>query len=233
MTAEKAPRKESILIVEDDPSLNRRLHEVLGSRWAVDGALSAAEASAKLEAEHFDLLLLDLHLPDRHGLELLEELEREGLVSRAIILTGHGDRNSAIEALRLHSLDFLTKPVDAEVLSAAVEKALAQDPVVTAPLDALLTRARRFLREGRIEGAESQLRAARMHQPDSPEIVNLLGVAAELRHDLTEAVDLYHLADSLRPYAPARRNSERLVFRSWQGPGHGVAIDFGLEDDEV
>lgn len=223
---------ESILIVEDDTSLNRRLQDVLGSRWMVEGVSSAAEARARLEEDHFDLLLLDLHLPDRNGLDLLEELEREGLVVRVIILTGHGDKSSAIEALRLHSLDFLTKPVEPQELVETVEKALAADPVVTASLEILLPRARRFLRAGKVQGAEAQLRAARMHHPDSPEVVNLLGVAAELRHDFTAAVELYNMAERLHPYPPARRNSERLVHRSWKGPGAGVQIDYGDGDDD-
>lgn len=225
-------RKHNILVVEDDPALNRRIRSVLGARWTVAGALTAGDALRRLEEEHFDLVVLDLHLPDRDGLDLLQELEAEGLVTRVVILTAHGDLPSAVGALRLHSLDFLSKPVEPRVLVERIAAALAEEPVVTAPVETVLARARRFLRGGELDAALAELGAARKRWPESPAVVNLLGVAAELRHDFPQATDLYHLAGELgRPYLPARRNAERLVSRSWKGPGAGSGIDFG-EDDE-
>jgi DNA-binding response OmpR family regulator len=226
-------REQKILVVEDDPALNRRLRGVLGARWAVDGALTAADALRRFQEDHFDLLVLDLHLPDRDGLDLLQELEAKGLVTRVVILTAHADLPNAIGALRLHSLDLLRKPVEPRVLVERVEKALAEGPVVAAPLETVLDRARRFLRAGRLDAATAELEAARGRWPESPAVVNLLGVAAELRHELSQASRLYHLAGELgRAYSPARRNAERLVFRSWKGPGAGAGIDFGDDDED-
>jgi DNA-binding response OmpR family regulator len=223
--------KHSILVVEDDPTLNQRIQSVLAPRFSVAGALTAADARARLEADHFDLMLLDLHLPDRGGLELFEEAERDGLVGRAVILTGHGDLSTAIQAVRLRSLDYLNKPVDPDELIQRVERALAEAAPVVAPLETILARARRFLRADKIDGALAQLEAARGRYPESPEIVNLQGVAAELRHDLSAAAELYRRADSLerRSYGPARRNAERLASRSWQRSAGG--IDFGDQED--
>lgn len=219
--------KQSILVVEDDPTLNQRIQSVLAPRFTVAGALTAADARARLEADHFDLMLLDLHLPDRGGLELFEEVERDGLVGRAVILTGHGDLSTAIQAVRLRSLDYLNKPVDPDRLIERVERALAEAAPVVAPLETILARARRFLRADKIDGALAELDAARRRYPDSPEIVNLQGVGAELLHDLGTATEHYRRADALGPrsYPPARRNAARLASRSWNPPQSGV--DFG------
>jgi DNA-binding response OmpR family regulator len=216
-----------ILVVEDDPTLNQRIQSVLAPRFGVAGALTAADARSKLEEDHYDLLLLDLRLPDRDGLELFAEAEREGLVGRAIVLTGHGDLSTAIQAVRLRSLDYLEKPMAPDVLLERVERALAEDAPIGATLDVVLARARRFLRAGKIDGAVAQLEAARRHYPDSPELLNLEGVAAEMRHDFAAATELYRRSDQLgrRSYPPARRNAERLASRSWQPTK--AKIDFG------
>lgn len=222
-----------ILVIEDDPALNSHLVRVLRERWPrTDGVLTAAAAKASLEAARYDLVLLDLMLPDENGLDLLRELQRDGLVGKAVVLTGHGDLPAAIEALRLHTQDFLRKPIEPRVLLARVEAALAAGRADQEAATASGTRrARRFLRLGRRDDAARELEAVRELGPVTAELWNLLGAEAELRHDRVAAAHCYHLALELDPeYGPAQRNSGRLIHRTWRKDVARGGVDLGGEE---
>lgn len=100
----------SLLVVEDERSLSKLWAMELGDLVEATLAYSLAEARERLKARAFDAILLDLHLPDGNGLELLGEVVERGDPSAVIILTGHADLDSAIQALRLGAYDFLLKP---------------------------------------------------------------------------------------------------------------------------
>jgi DNA-binding NtrC family response regulator len=114
----------SILIVDDDAavlSLLRRFF--LGHGWLVFEAAEGAECAQLYEQERPDLVILDLQLPGMSGLRLLEVLRARDPDATIILLTGHGDIATAVEAMRLGAENFLTKPVELSHLEAAVERA--------------------------------------------------------------------------------------------------------------
>ena len=100
----------SLLVVEDERSLSKLWALELGDLVEATLAYSLLEARAKLNGRAYDVVLLDLHLPDGNGLELLQEVVARGDQSSVIILTGNADLDSAIQALRLGAYDFLLKP---------------------------------------------------------------------------------------------------------------------------
>jgi DNA-binding NtrC family response regulator len=113
-----------ILVVEDDVPFSALLREELGTRGhAVVAAASLAEARNALQDTGFDVVLLDLHLPDGSGLVLLREIASEGLATESVVLTGHAELPSAIEAMKLGAYDYLSKPARLDELHALVEKA--------------------------------------------------------------------------------------------------------------
>ena len=100
------------LIVEDDESFRLGLVELVrGEGFTVATAGSLAEARAELDAARPDIVLIDLHLPDGTGLELLAAIEDPGAVE-TILITGQASVNTAVEALRRGAADYLTKPID-------------------------------------------------------------------------------------------------------------------------
>lgn len=111
-----------ILFVDDDPAVLRSLgdyFERLGHE--VYRASSGKEGIKLFEQHQPDVVVLDLFMPEMPGMEVLEVLVRRQAM--VIMLTGHGELENAIQAMRLGAENFLTKPVDMAHLVAAVEKA--------------------------------------------------------------------------------------------------------------
>jgi len=108
-----------VLIIDDEASLRDTLARILEkagceTRAAVDGY----EAFNLLRKEVFDLVFLDIHLPEMDGLQVLKEIRQGDQKLPVILLTGYGTLQSAVEALRLGATDYLLKPFDPEVLVA-------------------------------------------------------------------------------------------------------------------
>jgi DNA-binding NtrC family response regulator len=121
-----------VLIVDDEARLREILVRAIGS-WGFTavGARSAEEGLRLMEAEPFDISILDLNLPSMMGMELFEKIRRKWPDHQVIILTGFGDLDSARAAIHLEVVDFLKKPCHLGELEQALAKAtqrLAKPP---------------------------------------------------------------------------------------------------------
>ncbi len=117
-----------ILVVDDEAEIRNSLEEILREEdYGVTCAASAAEAMIMLDDAPYDVVLLDIWLPDRDGLEVLTDIRRMSTESRpeVIIISGHGTIETAVKATKLGAYDFLEKPLSLErtliVLKNAVE----------------------------------------------------------------------------------------------------------------
>ncbi|MCA9213126.1 MAG: sigma-54-dependent Fis family transcriptional regulator [Planctomycetales bacterium] len=115
-----------ILIVDDEPNIRSGLAkglEKLADR--IESAGSANEALDKFDAGTFQLVIADVRLPgDRDGLELISLLRQREPDTTAIVITAHGTVETAVEAMRRGAFDFITKPVDLELIRQQVAKAV-------------------------------------------------------------------------------------------------------------
>ena len=115
-------------IVDDDAGMRRALTRLLSAAgYAARGYASAGEFLIAEGDARTGCLVLDLHLPGPNGLELQEALRRQGRSLPVVFLSGRADIASSVRALKAGASDFLTKPVQGEVLIAAVRAALAAD----------------------------------------------------------------------------------------------------------
>ena len=114
----------SLLVVDDDTTTRETLTDYFADiGWAIRVAATASEGR-RLAAEHSpDVALVDLRLPDADGLVLIEALLADDADLAIIVLTGHADVPTAVRAMRLGATDLVEKPVNLEVLRAAVERA--------------------------------------------------------------------------------------------------------------
>ncbi|MEW6128331.1 MAG: sigma-54 dependent transcriptional regulator [Acidobacteriota bacterium] len=115
----------SVLLIEDDEDLAFAFNAIL-SRYHYEVRV-VADATSALEAvsqSTFDLVLLDLGLPDADGMEVLATLKEEDAVCPVVVLTGRDNATSAVKALRLGATDYLTKPITSEVLINVVSRAI-------------------------------------------------------------------------------------------------------------
>jgi DNA-binding NtrC family response regulator len=115
----------NILIVDDDPSLRRALRERL-EFWGHAAMESKDGPSALTAAEEreFDLILLDLSMPQLGGEQVLRTLRERGCGADIVILTAHGSIESAVESLKAGAADFLLKPADFDLLRRTIDRLL-------------------------------------------------------------------------------------------------------------
>jgi len=113
-----------ILLVDDDPQICNLLGgelERIGHQ--VTTRMSGADALAELRSRDFDVILLDINMPEMNGMEVLKAVKDMDSLSEVIMLTGHGTIDRAIEAMRLGAYDFLTKPCKLTKLEIILQKA--------------------------------------------------------------------------------------------------------------
>ena len=114
----------TILIVDDEPHIRRLLHGTLTrADYRVTEAGSARQAMAEIEANAPDVVLLDLGLPDRDGLELLPLIQQKSKAA-VLIVSARDATDEKVAALDLGAIDYVTKPFDTEELLARVRVAL-------------------------------------------------------------------------------------------------------------
>ena len=115
-----------ILVIDDEPEITRALRSILTAHgFEPIVAASAGEGLDLLQRRHPDLVLLDLVLPDRSGLEVTRTIRQEfGLDLPIVVLSAHGEEDSKVEALDLGADDFVTKPFGVRELLARMRAAL-------------------------------------------------------------------------------------------------------------
>ncbi len=119
------PRKAHLLLVDDDPntlaSLSRAFRLAGHEATVCDNAARAVEL---LRTETFDVILSDVVMPGRSGLELLEDLKKAGVKTPIVLISGQANIEMAVKATKLGALDFLEKPLSTDKLLVTVENAL-------------------------------------------------------------------------------------------------------------
>jgi two-component system response regulator RegA len=111
----------TLLIVEDDKSFLQRLARAMESRgFAVTTAETVADGLTHLETASPAYAVVDMRLEDGNGLDVISALKKRRPDARAIILTGYGNIATAVNAVKLGAVDYLSKPADADDVVAAL-----------------------------------------------------------------------------------------------------------------
>jgi len=128
---------ENILIVEDEEALRMTLGDRLQSYgYCVDFASDGNEGTEKATQLPFDLIILDIMLPQKSGLEVCTDIRRAGLATPILLLTARGQVNDKVVGLKLGADDYVTKPFDTLELMARIEALLRRAPTRTASTSA-------------------------------------------------------------------------------------------------
>ena len=116
-----------ILIIEDEESIRRVLNKVLmqdDKSYSVTEAVDGLDGISKINSSKYDLILCDIKMPKKDGIEVLKHILKECPNTPTIMISGHGDLETAVESMRLGAFDYISKPPDLNRLLNSVRSAL-------------------------------------------------------------------------------------------------------------
>ncbi|MDO5637119.1 MAG: sigma-54 dependent transcriptional regulator [Myroides sp.] len=122
-----------ILIIEDEASIRRVLSKILAEEndaYLITEAADGEEGLEKIKAEDFDLVICDIKMPNKDGEEVLQEAKKIKPETPFIMISGHGDLETAVNTMRLGAFDYISKPPDLNRLLTTVRNALDNKSLV-------------------------------------------------------------------------------------------------------
>lgn len=121
-----------ILIVDDERSIRNSLSEILSDEgYETDVAEDGPTAIDKAGKERFDVIFCDIKMPNMEGTEVLERLRRDGVDSAVVMISGHGDIDTAVECIKKGAFDFIQKPLDLNRILITVKNATERSKIIT------------------------------------------------------------------------------------------------------
>jgi two-component system response regulator AtoC len=180
-----------VLVVDDDPQMQFFLKEALErQQYDVTVTATAEAALDALKASKFDLILLDVRLPGMSGLDAVDEIQKIARRTPIIIMTAHGTRDTALDAVRRGAYDYFTKPFRLEEMEVVVRRALEKTGLL-AEVERLRAQLASARRRGRLVGSGRAMEEAlqlidRVGPTDST--VLILGESGTGKELIAEAV---------------------------------------------
>ncbi|HCV43499.1 MAG TPA: hypothetical protein DGH68_08430 [Bacteroidetes bacterium] len=115
----------SILFVDDDPDLREIVSDQLSaSGYDVDSAEDGELAIDKLQEKNYEVVLLDITMPNKNGMDVLRFTKDHSMSCKVIMLTGMVGLSIAIESIKLGAADYITKPYNMDYLLSSIKRAL-------------------------------------------------------------------------------------------------------------
>jgi DNA-binding response OmpR family regulator len=203
-----------VLIVDDEKNIRLTLSQSLDSLGLeTDTAMDGEEALAKVKAGDYSLILLDLKMPGMDGMQVLRGLREIRPDVRVIVITAYGTVESAVEAMKLGTVDFIQKPFASEEIRGVVSQVLQRDQLdeqKAVDYSSCLELAKRSVADRKFAVAIDHVRRAIALEPGRPEAFNLLGTLLEIDRNVPAAEECYREALKLDPsHRPAKENLER------------------------
>jgi DNA-binding NtrC family response regulator len=123
----KSPAVPKVLVVDDEPVVVNSIRKTLSRKaYKIEEAFSGKEAIDRIMAGSYDLVLLDMRLPDANGLDLISVIKQKRPELRVVIVTGYASIDTAVEAVKRGANDYMAKPFTPEELSTVTSKVLTR-----------------------------------------------------------------------------------------------------------
>jgi len=120
-----------ILVIDDERPIRNSMKEILSDEgYEVDVAENGASALEMVEKEKYDVIFCDIKMPGMDGIEVLDKLGEAGVESSVIMISGHGDIDTAVECIRKGAYDFIQKPLDLNRILITVKNATDKTKLV-------------------------------------------------------------------------------------------------------
>lgn len=125
-------RNMKILVVDDERAIRNSLMEILGDEgYDVDIAEDGATAVGMAEKERYDVIFCDIKMPNMEGTEVLEKLRADGVDAAIVMISGHGDIDTAVECIKKGAFDFIQKPLDLNRILITIKNATERTQIIT------------------------------------------------------------------------------------------------------
>ena len=120
-----------ILVIDDERAIRNSLKEILGDEgYDVDTAEDGIQAVEMIDKEHYDVVFCDIKMPGKDGEEVLDFVSSNGIDSAMVMISGHGDIDTAVECIKKGAFDFIQKPLDLNRILITVKNAAERTTLV-------------------------------------------------------------------------------------------------------
>lgn len=121
-----------ILIIDDEKSIRKTLREILEyEKYQVDEAVDGIEGLTLIEKNKYDIVLCDIKMPKMDGIEVLDKINASSSDIPVVMISGHGNIETAVEAVKKGAFDFIAKPLDLNRLLVTIRNAMDKSTLVT------------------------------------------------------------------------------------------------------
>ncbi len=121
-----------LLIIDDEKSIRRTLREILEyEKYQVDEAADGVEGITLIQKNKYDIILCDIKMPKMDGIEVLEKVMQLSSDTPVVMISGHGNIETAVEAVKKGAFDFISKPLDLNRLLVTIRNAMDKSTLVT------------------------------------------------------------------------------------------------------
>ena len=198
----------SVLILDDDAQTGRMLRTALASWGLTADTLQEPTRALDLLRQHeYDLILLDVVMPDVSGMDLLASIREVCPAACVIMMTGYADTAMAIEALRMGAFDFLEKPIELQLLQHAVKRALETQAMARAHQHTLSELQRS---KGELQAYTAHLEQLNTELRETHHAMLVLARNADRTRQDTEERIIAHLRSLVLPLIGDMQQDERL-----------------------
>ena len=121
-----------VLIVDDERSIRRTLRDILEfEKYKVDEAVDGLDALAKLKKDKYDVIIMDIKMPKMDGLDALDRIAVIAPDTPTVMISGHGNIETAVEAVKKGAFDYIAKPPDLNRLLITIRNAMDKSTLIT------------------------------------------------------------------------------------------------------
>jgi two-component system, NtrC family, sensor kinase len=195
-----------VLVVDDEEQVRNLLSNYLGASYPCSKAASADEALQLLAAAPYALVIADVMMPGRNGIELLREITARYPDTTVVMVSGVARTQRVLDAVRLGAYDYILKPCDLDVLSMTVERALERRALLRA---ARYYKADLERRNGELRRSKAELESLQAQIIQSEKMASLGQLAAGVAHELNNPAGF--LYGNMEMLGELVRGLERLI----------------------
>jgi DNA-binding response OmpR family regulator len=202
--AQHSTRKRHILVVDDEKNIRLTVqHSLIAADYDVDTASNGAEGLDRFHEGHYDLILMDLRMPQINGIEMLREIREHDTHTAAIVITAYLTIDTLLEAFSLGVSDYIRKPFSPNDVREMVRRVMARESLdthgPTAETAPTLEHARKALAEQDLPRALELAKQAVARDSNNPDSHAFLGILEHLNGDVQAAENSFHEALLLDP----------------------------------